>query len=440
MMDTARTDAGVVAVVSGRPRLRQASWWAGKAFWAVLDQGLFAISSFILGVLLARWLAAEQFGSFALAQSVVLLVGTLYTGLIIEPMLVFGSARHTAHFAAYLDILLLIHRRLSGLAIVLCALLGTVFWFSGLGAVSGALYGVAVAAPCVTFGWLARRACYVRLQPQWAAMGGILNMVATLAGAYLLWRASLLSAFSALMLLGLAGFLSGCSILPRLQQTTTSAGTGAPSYDDVVRDHWRYGRWALASSGLSWIPSNSYYIFLPAFAGLSAAGELRAVSNVIMPILLLNDAIGTLLLPAFSRAAQATKPFKRLLALSLTAFTGSALLYGALLTAFRLPILNYLYGPAYSHTGAVVPILALVPVSVGFSAVFAAALRALEHPQYVFWAYVASTVSTVSLGLWFTARWGLVGATVGVLLSSMIHGAMCAVFLVMARRERVTGS
>jgi O-antigen/teichoic acid export membrane protein len=439
LIEAAGADAGgsVGVAASQRLRLRQASWWVGKAFWAVLDQGLFASSSFILGIVLARALSAEQFGSFAVAQSVLLLAGTLHTGLFSEPMLVFGSARHGTHFRAYLDILLRAHWRFTGLGSVLLALLGAIFWFLGFAPVSGALWGAAVATPCVTFGWLVRRACYARLQPQWAAMGGIVYTIVILVGAYLAWRVNLLSAFSALALLGTAGLISGRSILPRLQRAVTSAAGAAPSDGQVLRDHWQYGRWAMASSALSWIPSNSYYVLLPMFAGLNAAGELKAVSNLIMPILLFNDALVTLLLPALSTAARVKVMFNRVLAASLAGFAGFAVLYGAILTEFRIPILNYLYGHAYTHTAVVVPIVALVPVSSACSAVLGAALRAQERPQLVFWTYVASTIGTVTIGIWGMARWGLVGATVGILLSSTITAAMCAAFLIGGATKRV---
>ena len=42
--------------------------WVGKGSLAVLDQGLFAGSNFMLNVLLARWLAPADFGAFALEK------------------------------------------------------------------------------------------------------------------------------------------------------------------------------------------------------------------------------------------------------------------------------------------------------------------------------------------------------------------------------------
>jgi O-antigen/teichoic acid export membrane protein len=437
VIQAASTDAGVGVGVGAAdlPRLRQAAWWAGKAFWAVLDQGLFAASNFVLGILLARWLSPEQFGSFAVAQSVFLLAGTLHTGLFSEPMLVFGSARHATRFPAYLDILLHAHWRVTGLASLLLVCAALAFRLFASLALAGAFLGVAIASPFILFGWLVRRACLSRLQPQWAAAGGALYLLPLLTGSYALWLVGLLSPFSAFALLGGAGLVSGLWILGQLRHATMSADGESPSRSEVFRDHWSYGRWAVASSGLSWIPGNLYYLLLPAFAGLEAAGALRAVSNLVMPIMVFNEALATLLLPALAAATRAKSRFNRLLAASLTVFVSGSLLYGAVLTVLRIPILNWLYGDAYSHTSAVVPILALLPVSAAFSAVLGSALRALEQPQQVFWAYVASTGITVTVGIGGMSGWGLTGAAVGLFLSSAITPAVCGAFLWVARRR-----
>jgi hypothetical protein len=41
--------------------------WFKKGSLAVLDQGLFSGANFIVNILLARWLAPEEYGAFAVA-------------------------------------------------------------------------------------------------------------------------------------------------------------------------------------------------------------------------------------------------------------------------------------------------------------------------------------------------------------------------------------
>ena len=58
----------------------------------MLDQGLISGSNFVIGVLLARWLLPAQYGAYALAFSVFLLVSFLHQALLTEPQRVFGPS------------------------------------------------------------------------------------------------------------------------------------------------------------------------------------------------------------------------------------------------------------------------------------------------------------------------------------------------------------
>src|SRR5207244_12202458 len=60
--------------------------------YAVLDQGLISGSNFLLGILLARWTGAEQYGAYALAFAIFILVSIVYQALVLEPMTVFGPS------------------------------------------------------------------------------------------------------------------------------------------------------------------------------------------------------------------------------------------------------------------------------------------------------------------------------------------------------------
>ena len=162
--------------------------------------GLFAISNFALGVLLARWVCPV----WQLCRRTILFpaVATLHSGLFSEPMLVFGSARHGSRFPAYFDILLHAHWRVTGLASVLFACVALICWLFASLPLASAFLGAAVANSFILFGWLVRRACFSRLQPQWAAAGGAVYLLLLDLDTYLLSLLNLLSAFTAFVLLG----------------------------------------------------------------------------------------------------------------------------------------------------------------------------------------------------------------------------------------------
>jgi O-antigen/teichoic acid export membrane protein len=386
-------------------------------------------------VLLARWLPAEHFGSFAVAYSVFLLAGTLHSGVVTEPMLVFGSARYAAWFREYLHVVLKGHWGLTGLGTVLLGFTGLVFLLRGDGPLASAFLGAAVATPFILFGWVVRRACSSRLQPQWAAAGGALYLLVLVSAACALQWLGLLSAFSALLLMAGASLISGLVILRRLVAANPGTAIGAPAPTDVFQAHWAYGRWAVASSGLSWIPGNLYYVLLPVFAGLEGTAAVRAVATLVLPILHFNAALGTLLLPALAAAVPRRRQFDRIVLGAFALFAGGSLAYWGLLTLYREPVVAWLYGGAYADTASLVPIMALVPLAAAGSAVLGSALRALERPQQVFWAYVVSAAVTGTAGVALMAHWGTRGAAIGLVASALVTAAACGVSFLWSRRR-----
>src|ERR1700710_657884 len=80
----------------------QATAWMGRVFLAVADQGLISGSNFAIGILLARWMKPEQYGAYALAFSVFLLLSQFHGSIVLEPMAVFGSSTYRSRLRGYL--------------------------------------------------------------------------------------------------------------------------------------------------------------------------------------------------------------------------------------------------------------------------------------------------------------------------------------------------
>ena len=129
--------------------------WVGKGSLAVLDQGLISGSNFLIGILLARWLAPEAYGAYALAFSIFLFLAGFHNALLLEPMSVFGPASYKDQLPAYLGKLLRLHFALTFALALLLALGATCFLsFFGNRAVPDALLGAGLATPWIIFLWL----------------------------------------------------------------------------------------------------------------------------------------------------------------------------------------------------------------------------------------------------------------------------------------------
>jgi O-antigen/teichoic acid export membrane protein len=387
-----------------------------KGFWAVADQGLFAGSNFLLSVTLARWLSPEGYGAFAVAFAVFLFLGSFYTALLTEPMMVFGPGRHKGRHAEYLSVLLLGHWGLVALGSVLLALAGGVIGKVGSPALASALLGFALAGPFILLLWLMRGVCAMRVQPHLAASGGLLYLLLIAIGLFELRQHAWLSTLPALGLMGFASLTASVWLGRRLHvPVSRPAVTGMAR--EALRDHWQYGRWSIGSMVLTWIRGDLYYLVLPVWWGLGASAALKAVMNLILPVQHVNTALAVFLVPVLVRT-RGNAEFGRLTQVAVGVLTAGSLVYWALLSLFHRPVMAWLYAGQYDRHAAVVWIAGLVLLTSSAVSVLGAALRALERPHQVFGAYGLATAVGLTVGLWCLVRWGVAGAALGLALAS----------------------
>jgi len=403
--------------------------WFRMGFFAILDQGLFAGANFLMNILLARWFTPEQYGAFAIAFSVFLLVAAFHTAILTEPMMVFGAGKYSENFRKYLGMLIYGHLALMipiGLIILAAALL---LGRSYSPEVQGALLGLAVAGPMILLLWLVRRAFYVRSQPGWAALGGALYLIFLLGAVYFLNTTHWLSHTTALLGMGLSSIFVGLLFVTYLRPQWAIVGNPTPVM--VATQHWRYGRWALGTAALMWFPGNIYSVILPSWIGLEGVAALRALLNLVMPILHAITALSILILPVLTRylrqdVTKFADTIKRFLGLL---FIG-AILYLLGLYAFKTEVLNLLYGGKYTEFSSLVFVVGLLPVAASLTGVLGSALRAMERPHKVFYCYIASSIVALFGGVSLARALGIQGALLGLLFSSLATGTVMLVFYI----------
>jgi O-antigen/teichoic acid export membrane protein len=409
--------------------------WVGKGSLAVLDQGLFAGSNFLLNVLLARWLAPADYGAFALAYSVFLLLLVLHSALLTGPMLVFGPGKYRERFPEYLGVLLRGHFALmlpsAALLVAAAFLLGRLY----TAAVKQAFLGLAIAAPFILLLWLLRRAFYARLNPGWAAAGGVMYFMIFLASTLTLRAAGRLTPATGFLTMA-AGSLIACVLLLVLLRPTMA--TDSYAIRAIAADHWRYGKWVVAAAGPGWVTDNIYFLVLPVWVGLAEAGGLKALLNLAMPALQTIGALGVLLLPILvrNRDRGGLYAMKRTIKLCLALFFSGSACYLALLWGFRLQIFHVLYAGKYaSVTSWSLLLVGLLPFVQSLPAVVGAALGALEKPNLAFSSTVGGAAVALVLGVPLASRLGVGGALVGFVASYALIGVLTLLFTFRAMRR-----
>jgi O-antigen/teichoic acid export membrane protein len=398
---------------------RSARWlaWLKKGSLALLDQGLVSGSNFLVAILLARWLTRDEYGAYAMGFSIFILLYGFHNAFLLEPMSVFGPESYTSCLSAYVKKLLGFHFALA-LILALLVVAGIIVLplFTSDHALTSALWGVCVAVPLILFYWICRRAAYLRFAPGLAVMGSATYCVAVLALSLVLkWRPS---PFMGFIVQSLAAIPAALLLLRPLKfGSDTQPG---PSNQEVLREHWRYGRWVMGSTLVTWIPGYGYYVLVGMLLPMQDVAALRALRNLTEPCYRAMAAIILLVLPwASSRYSEGGGRGLQRRAFQLNLlFGGSALVYFAALCLFGDKIMSLLYAGRYNGSSHLL-LLATVPVVlIAASLGSEVAVQVMQAPSEVFFAYGVSGGLTLLLGIAFTRYWGLRGGLISILVSS----------------------
>jgi O-antigen/teichoic acid export membrane protein len=356
-----------------------------------------------------------------------------------EPLIVFGSGRHAERFQEYFG--LLARGNVLVLAGFSCLMLASSFLLGRFlpNGVEADFRALSVAAQFVLVTLLGRGGFYARMQAGEAAWGGVFYFVTLIAAIALLRWDDRLSGSTAFLSMGLAGLVSNAFLLYRIG-FRWRIFSGTLRMKQVWGDHWGYGRWALASAVVAWFPQNIYYALLPAKTGLEGAAALRALTNLINPVLQTLAALAAVLIPALVRHYQqgGIMKMRSTMRMLTVLLIPASVVYLLVLWFGRSLLFQLLYAGKYQEYKTWPLLLTgLVPITVTAAIIIGSALRALEKPKWILWSYVASTVSVIVIGLPLTSHSGVLGATGSLFMSSLVAAIAMAWFF---RRATSAGS
>jgi O-antigen/teichoic acid export membrane protein/thymidylate kinase len=406
------------------------NFWGGLKSWvlkcstAIMDHGLISGSNFLLGIVLARYLGPEQYGAYALAFSTFMLLSLIHHALAMEPMSVFGPSLYRKTLRDYLGLLLWLQLVGAAIIVVCGGTSGALFHLLGkYSNLASAFGGVVFAAPCVLIFWFARRAFYVQLRPGQALIGAITYSALLCFGIWALASTQLLSPLTAFVIMGAAALLTSILLLIRLRPSTNwQAIAEVLSAREVTTRHWHYGRWALVSGLFIWVPWNVFYSVVAHFSGLAGSGALKALLNIAMPMTQTYAAFSLLFISQAARLGH-EKGWK---AVKIQAWRIAGLnvlgssAYWILVCLFRTQLIEFLYAGHYQQVVPLVPVVALSSILSGAAMGPTIAIRAMRSPASVAAVYFGSSLVCVLVGVPACRAWGIRGAVIGILLSSII--------------------
>jgi O-antigen/teichoic acid export membrane protein len=406
--------------------------WTQKLSGAVLDQAMFAGSNFAINVLLGRWMSPNEYGAFVVAYSWFILVQNIYDAVVVEPLAVFGSGKYASHLRRYLA-LALIGQAVIGL---ICGLLlaagAVVTHFFDTGLMVGAMLGAAISTPFMLLRWMVRQPFYILSIPHWSALGGFIFIITTLPILAGLHQLSMLTPLSAMLALAVTSIVGTIFLVVLFLKPDWKGADRRLTARMLLVDHWEYGRWAIGSRLLGWVPGNIYYILLPLAISLSASATLRAVGILFMPMYIAITAVTGILLPAFVHHyhREGKAGLQRMMNRSSALLVGFTSVYAVTLSLLGKPLLHIIYRGQYDEfvTLTLMFSFAGFPVVAAIQTIYDTALRAMNRVSLTFWSKLIWAVATMVIGLPMMLTYGILGTNIGQIFVALIALAVTVYF------------
>lgn len=387
----------------------------------VMDQALLSMTNFMVGLLMLRRTDDVDYGLFVLATSTFLLLVGVQNSVVCGPAAVIATKKSAPARLAMIGTLMT-RQFVYWIPVSVLALLG--FWMAGeLAYLDPLQQRVGMIGALAVLGVLlrefARELWLLYGHPRQLLWFDAAYAVLYLGAAFVLTGLAAPAVPWVLGGLGAAALVAGLSswlAFRRLEGWPTSAYPGA------MQEAWRLGRWGLSGCVVTWLHSQGFYYVVTALRGVESVSGLAAARLLLMPVNLMVNGVGQLLLPLATQwlSTQGARAMaQRIMALSMVMLVGS-LGYFVLLWLTR----DWLIAEVLKRDGTGMdPILLLWGGVFGLMSLRAMAmvvLQALERFDSLTYLAVLSAAVSLLVGYFGILRFDAPGALIGLIVGEAI--------------------
>lgn len=408
-----------------------------KKSFAYSDQAVVSGTNFLVGILLARALGMEAYGTFVLAWMGVLFASSLQQAIILNPLYTLLPKKEENQKDIFKGAITGLQGILTLLTIVLGFLSIPAIRYYLPESVSTTFL---IALPFVMGAYVSqdflRRMLFVDGKANMALVGDIVAYGLQLPILGILWIQGYISLELALIVIGTCFTASTVLNLATLnfQPLKQLKLVTRSSLLETLTECWTFAKYLVATSLLQWFSGNAFIVVAGGIIGPAAVGAVRIAQNVmgILHVLFL--------------ALENTVPIKAARVLKergengLMAFMKKIIANAGLVTLFAAgsvavfsrSILGFLYGEEYVSYNHVLAAFAALYLLIFLGTVLRFAIRTLEKNQYIFITYVVTTLFSVACAEPMIQAYGMYGILLGLF---GVHAITLLVFTISLRSE-----
>jgi O-antigen/teichoic acid export membrane protein len=398
--------------------------WKGRLFFAFADQGIYSATNFLLTVLYASWLPLDTFGRYVVLWTVSLFIETVQSSLIVDslPAIVSRHGRRNRQRLDAAALWVVLGYSAATSFLLLAAAIAIIPWRP---IYTAPLIALAFANPAQRLYLFFRRLCYIRDRQDVAALGALFYALLSIAGTFVLIRADTLSLAAIIVLWGLAALAAILAALAmgigRLHTTR------AVNVVWLVKQIWQSGGWLSGAAVAAWITNWAIFPVVAMTTGAGTAGIIRALQNLLTPILQFNAALQLAILPRVAdKVADIGDHYGQWFALRGTAMiTGLTAIYCGVILTTAHALLPLLYKkPEIAAAASLLWPLALALVLEAARQASAISLLANRRTRIVFVSRFASLAVFVVCAALLHAFMGFAGILWATVLASATGAAI----------------
>jgi hypothetical protein len=283
-----------------------------------------------------------------------------------------------------------------------------------------------------------RRVFYLQREPALAAKSSFVFFLTAVCGLWLAAKADRLDSFSVFLILALGWIVAGAGFGRKL-----AFGKPRQTFIELEprywREHWNYAQWVFATAFVLQFASQGFYWLVAGVLSVKEVAELKAMYLFIAPMDQVFIAMSYLMLPILA-SYYARKKMVNLVSLwkryglALLGVTASFTLF---VRIWGRQMMHLVYAGRFDGLAPLLSTLALLPLLMGLGHTMNDALKSVERPRIVFYAYLCSGAATFLLGIPLVIHFGLRGAVYGMLVSGGTYSLALAVgfFLNIYRKD-----
>jgi len=383
---------------------------------SVFDQAFVSLANFLTGVLVARAVSQEAFGTFTLLYTSLVIVSILSNALIISPMRVVG-VKHIDN-KSYIYNTVAIQGILAGLFALLAIIIGLVFLpihIVVLFALSLFLYQLQQ---------LVRSIFQTSIKVNSLLAIDASSNIIRVALLFYFLHADQLSIAIALIALIISSLM-------------TCAGfiwiRGNPEHKPIKlqqthQENWQYGRWILADVILTVISLQAYLYYAGIWLDMQSVGGLGAMQNLLNTVNVIQIGFMAVAIPMARTKLekQGYQAWKRWNFALLIILPGSISIILGLLSWYSSAIMGLIYANKFNDFAYLLPFFACAYVLATLNTVLANAFRTAGKPSLGLHGKAGSAGFTLLCAYFLIQHFGVIGAVGGIVLSQTL---ICVVYV-----------